>query len=187
MTTIAIIGGIGSGKSTATKILQDMGYTVFDCDKIYKEVSQTQEYLELVEKTFPNSVKNGKLDREYLGQLVFSNKEKLRLLNSIAHPLVLKNLNEKISKLKEDKVFVEVQSLDNDILSSFDKVLYVAADTKFRIQRVLLRNNYTKEHVKRIIAAQPSDDKMEEFADYIVLNNKGENELKMQLIKVLNL
>lgn len=185
MIKIAVIGGIGCGKSKASKILEDLGYPVFDCDKIYKDITCTQEYLTLVEKTFPNSVKDGILDREYLGQLVFSDKSKLELLNSIAHPLVEKALNELIEKEKASKVFIEVQVLNENLISYFDKFLYITADMKYRIKRVMERSGYTKDYTKRIIAMQPDEKYYESLADYIIINNKGENELKSQLIKIL--
>ena len=153
---IAIIGGIGSGKSEAANIIKDMGYNVFDADKIYKEISERKDYLDLVEATWPGAVKDGALDRAYLGKIVFSKKAELDKLNAIAHPLV----KEEIEKLSQglDTVYVEVPVFVGSILQDyFDKVILVESEVKFRISRIIKRSGYDKEYAKRIIASAPSE------------------------------
>ncbi len=181
---IAIIGGIGSGKSEAANIIKDLGYPVYDADKIYKEISQRKDYLNLVESIWPGAVKDGALDRAYLGKIVFSNKAELDKLNAIAHPLV----KEEIEKLSKDKevVYVEVPVFVGSILQDFfDKVILVESEVKFRISRIIKRSGYDKEYAKKIIAAQPTDSELENFADIIVKNNKDLLYLRQQLAKVL--
>ncbi len=181
---IAIIGGIGSGKSAAAQIIKEMGYPVYDADKIYKEISEREDYLKLVNNTWPGAVKDGKLDREYLGKIVFSNKQELEKLNAIAHPLV----KQEIDILSKDKevVYVEVPVFVGSILQDyFDKVILVEAEVKFRISRIMKRSGYDKEYVKKIIASQPTDSELEKFADIIVENNKDQIHLRQQLAKVL--
>ena len=181
---IAIVGGIGSGKSEAAKIIKDLGNPVFDADEIYKEISQTSDYLNKIETTFPGAVKDGQLDREYLGKIVFNNKEELEKLNSIAHPLVKDRIDE-LAKEYED-IYVEVPVFVGSILETyFDKVILIEADIKWRIARIIKRSGYDKEYAKKIIASQPSDDVLEKFADVIVINNKDLIHLRQQLIKVL--
>ena len=70
---VAITGGIGSGKSLALQFLRELNYPVFSCDEIYKEVIVSKEYIELLEKSFPNVVKNGQVDRTALAETVFNN------------------------------------------------------------------------------------------------------------------
>ena len=181
---IAIIGGIGSGKSEAAKIIKDLGYEVFDADAIYKEISEKDDYLKLVESTWPGAVKNGALDRAFLGKIVFSNKQELEKLNVIAHPLVKQRMDE-LSKDKE-VVYFEVPVFVGSILENyFDRVILIEAETKFRISRIMKRSGYDKEYAKKIIASQPSDDELEKFADVIVENNKDQIHLRQQLAKVI--
>ena len=181
---IAIIGGIGSGKSEAAKIIKDLGYEVFDADAIYKEISEKDDYLKLVESTWPGAVKNGALDRAFLGKIVFSNKQELEKLNAIAHPLVKQRMDE-LSKDKE-VVYFEVPVFVGSILENyFDRVILIEAETKFRISRIMKRSGYDKEYAKKIIASQPSDDELEKFADVIVENNKDQIHLRQQLAKVI--
>ena len=181
---IGIVGGIGSGKSTVSSVLKDLGYEVIDCDKIYKELSFEKEYVDLVEKAFPGSVINGQIDRKILGETVFADKQKLNQLNNLAHPLVLKKLDSIVSNIDKD-VFVEVQVLDESIKNYLDKIILVEADMKLRIQRVIARSGYSKDYVKKIISSQTSDEEYEKIANYIILNNKGIQEIKQQLIKIL--
>ncbi len=181
---IAIIGGIGSGKSAAAQIIKEMGYPVYDADKIYKDISEREDYLKLVDATWPGAVKDGKLDRAYLGKIVFSNKQELEKLNAIAHPLV----KQEIDALSKDKevVYIEVPVFVGSILQDyFDKVILVEAEVKFRISRIMKRSGYDKEYVKKIIASQPTDSELEKFADIIVENNKDQIHLRQQLAKVL--
>ena len=181
---VAIIGGIGSGKSEVSKIIESFGNLVISADKVYAEISETSEYLDLLNVTFPGSVKDGKMDREFLGKLVFNNKEELQKLNAIAHPLVMKKIEE-LSKDK-DVVYIEVPVfIGTEFENYFDKVILVESEIKFRISRIIKRSGYDKEYAKKIIAMQPSDEELEKFADVIVKNNKDLTYLKQQLIKVL--
>ena len=181
---IAIIGGIGSGKSEAAKIIKDLGYPVYDADEIYREISMREDYLKLVEATWQGAVKDGKLDRAYLGKIVFSNKQELEKLNAIAHPLV----KEEIDKLSLDKevVYVEVPVFVGSILQDyFDKVILVESEIKFRISRIIKRSGYDKDYAKKIIASQPQDDELEKFADIIIKNNKDLISLRQAIAKVI--
>ena len=88
---IAITGGIGSGKSEAIKIIKELGFPVFSCDEIYKEIIFSKEYVQRIEENFPTCVKNGIIDRKELSAIVFANREKRDLLNSLSHPLIMEN------------------------------------------------------------------------------------------------
>ncbi len=181
---IAIIGGIGSGKSEAAKIIESFGNKVFDADKIYKEISEEKDYIEKIDKAFPGAVKDGKIDRAILGKMVFSDKALLEKLNSIAHPIVKERIDALANKY--ETIYVEVPVLVGSILETyFDKVILITSDVKYRIARIIARSGYDKEYAKKIIASQPSDSVLEKFADVIVINNKDLNYLRQQLAKVI--
>ena len=181
---IAIIGGIGTGKSEVGRIIASLGNKVYNADLIYKEITEEKDYIDTIDKEFPGVVVDGKIDRQILGKLVFTNREKLSKLNSLAHPLV----QERIEKLvqEHETVYIEVPVFVGTTLETFfDKVILVEADMKIRIARIMQRTGYDKEHIKRIIAAQPSDKTLEKFADVIVINNKDLVHLRQQIVKVL--
>ncbi len=181
---IAIIGGIGSGKSEVSKIIESFGNLVISADAVYNEISQTSEYLDELNVTFPGAVKDGKMDRAFLGKLVFNNKEEMKKLNAIAHPKVMKKIEE-LSKDKET-VYIEVPVfIGTEFENYFDKVILVESEIKFRISRIIKRSGYDKEYAKKIIASQPSDEELEKFADVIVKNNKDLLALRQALAKVI--
>ena len=108
---IAITGGIGSGKSTVLHIFGEMGYPIFSCDEIYREIIDTAEYVKKIEMTFPRCVVDGKVDRKLLASTVFGNGEALEKLNAIAHPLIMQRLLEEMKNCTSEKVFAEVPLL----------------------------------------------------------------------------
>ena len=87
---IAITGGIGSGKSLVLECIKEWGYPVFSCDEIYKELLQTKEFSQKITAAFPTCVKDEKIDRKELANIVCNNKEQLELLNKISHPIIMK-------------------------------------------------------------------------------------------------
>ena len=86
---IAITGGIGSWKSTVAKIIKDMGYPVFSCDEIYKNIFESAGFIEQIRKSFPVAIKNEKIDKAELAKVVFSNRGKREQLNRLSHPMIM--------------------------------------------------------------------------------------------------
>ena len=89
---VAITGGIGSGKSTVTEYIADMGYSVFSCDTIYKEIYPTDAFQQKLRAAFPSCVKNGLLDKKLLTAAVFSDDAARKTLNALTHPCILSHL-----------------------------------------------------------------------------------------------
>ena len=81
---IAVTGGIGSGKSLALRYISQMGYPVFSCDEIYKEVIQSPAYIKQIALLFPNVIANGKIARDRLAKLIFEDSENREKINNIA-------------------------------------------------------------------------------------------------------
>ena len=104
---IAITGGIGSGKSSAAQILLEMGYPVFSCDEIYREVILSPAYIQKVYQLFPECIIDGNIDKKILAQMVFADKSKLALLNGIAHPLIMGKLFDSMHNCNQEIVFAE--------------------------------------------------------------------------------
>ena len=105
---IAVTGGIGSGKSLVIQILKEMGFPCFSCDEIYKEIIQTQDYVEKIKQAFPGVVIDGKIDRKRLGAFVFQEESKLEKLNEIAHPLIMSSLYAQMEKCQNKLIFAEI-------------------------------------------------------------------------------
>ncbi len=145
---IAITGGIGSGKSYISTLLREMGYPVFSCDEIYKEIACSNEYLQIIENLFPGCIENGILDRKKLGSIVFSDQEQLAKLNAVAHPLIMKRLLELMSEEQNEFAFGEVPLLfEGGYEIHFDETIFVKRNLEDRIQAVMRRDSLSREKV----------------------------------------
>ena len=106
---IAIIGGIGSGKSVVSQILRVMGFPVYDCDAEAKRLMDNSQKIKsrIVDAFGEESLLNGQLNRPYLATMVFGHPENLKKLNGIVHPEVHADFEQWVSECNADAVFVE--------------------------------------------------------------------------------
>ncbi len=151
---IAVTGGIGSGKSTVLALLKKLGYPVFSCDEIYLEITESQAYVKELKKRFPSCVEKGKINRNALAEIVFKDEEKRKILNALAHPLIMQTLMERMEGVPSVS-FAEVPLLwEGNYQDLFDYIFIVTRNKEARIQAVLQRDATTVEKVKGRIAAQ---------------------------------
>jgi dephospho-CoA kinase len=190
---VAITGGIGSGKSTFTNFLVSDGYTVIKADPLAKEILvKNPSVIKQIKKHFGNDIykKNGSLDRELLAQRSFKSKASVKLLNSIVHPAVIKEVKSLFNKYKQQNIiFVEAALIyEAKMKSLFDYVVLITADEKIRIRRAVEKNNLTVESVKSRMQNQIPDEKKKLKADFVFENNGTKKELKAKskmLVKLL--
>lgn len=169
MIKVAIVGNIASGKSTVEKFIESKGFKVFDTDKIAHSILENNE---TIKKEF------GTIDRKELAKIVFSDSEKLKLLESIIHPEVKKKLLKIFSK-DESVVFVSVPQLfEAGFENLFDKIIYITADERIRKERLMKRNSISQEEAQRRILAQTEGAKREK-CDYVIENNGSPEDLKL--------
>ena len=192
MKKIAITGGIGSGKSTLLNYLKECGYSVLSCDEIYKDVIQSSEYIKQIAELFPNVITQNKIDRVKLSELVFNNEEKRKLLNSVAHPLIMKNLFEQMGKFEKDFVFAEVPLLFEGAYEDlFDGVIVLKRNINNRIEALKLRDGIYSENAKKRIAAQfdydvkGNENRLKKGHIYIIENDGSINDLIKSLNELL--
>lgn len=138
---IAVTGGIGSGKSTVAEFLRSKGLPVFSCDEIYHKLIKQKDYLAAIEARFSNTTKDGKLLKEKLSQIVFTDKDALEALNSITHPLIIKELEKEMEEVQAPFVFAEVPLLfEGKFDSRFDRILVVLREKHSRIHAIMKRD-----------------------------------------------
>ena len=173
MISIAIVGNIASGKSTVENVLRKKGYKVFDSDIIAHEVLDdlSEKILEAF-KDYDIS-ENGRISRQKLGALVFDDKNLKEKLENIVHPEIKDRLKKIFEENKLEKyIFVSIPLLfEVGWRNLFDKILFIYTEDKIRLNRLMQRNNFTKdEALARIKSQLPQEEKVK-VSDFIVNNN----------------
>jgi dephospho-CoA kinase len=189
---IAITGGIGSGKSVVSNIVQQLGYPVINADDIAKELMQSDDSIKkrilkaFGKESYTDNIPNTK----YLAEKVFSNKENVQKINAIMHPVTIKKIEE-LSKnyfLKHKVVFVESALVyEAKLDKSFDFIILIYSDKKIRIERSAKRSNITETEIKRRMESQIPDDKKKERVHFVIENNSSVEDLKSRTFFVINL
>lgn len=189
---IAITGSIASGKSQVTNFLKQLSYKVIDSDIISRDIINEIEIIEKIKSYFgENLYSEGVLDRSALASIIFNDREKRDLLDSITHPLIYKRISEKIQEYKREKiVFVDIPLLIENGTKSFDmdfdEIWLVYADKETQIRRLMSRDNISYDYANIKISSQMSMEEKRKYAD-IILDNRGDlNELKDKVLKALN-
>ncbi|MEJ2618480.1 MAG: dephospho-CoA kinase, partial [Ignavibacteriaceae bacterium] len=186
-------GGIGSGKSAFSKFIQDENYPVINVDDVSKEILVTDKNVKLkVENEFgKESFINGKINKKFLAEKIFSNPQNVIKINSIVHPRVIEKVNILISdKLKIlDIVFTEAALIyEAEMDKYFDYVVLITAKDKLRIKRKIEFDNFTEEQFLKRDENQIPDPEKKKRADFIFENNGSLDDLKLKaelLLKIL--
>lgn len=181
---IAVTGGLGSGKSAVCQILKDLGYPVFSCDEINRELWGEEEYLAILAKTFPDCLTDGKPDKRKLAAKVFSDEAALKRLDDLAHPRIMQRL---ITEMEQFPVsFGEVPLLfEQGYAPLFDGVIAVRRDKEARIRAVTLRDHSTRTQALSRMEKQLDPDKLETTGCLIIENNGSCEELRAATIEAL--
>ncbi len=185
---VAVTGGIGSGKSTVCKIIEEEGYKVYSCDKTYSELFESGYFTEDFVKAFGSGVLDGdgKLSRENISVIVFSDREKLKELDKITHPAIFKEMFLKSEKSGESISFYEVPLLfEGGYESLFDRVIVVTRPETERIKSVMQRDNLSESDVTARLKNQINY-KNKGLSEYYVIHNDGKiDDLKSKITNIL--
>lgn len=168
---IGITGGIACGKSTMKAYLESLGFYVSDSDYYVKEAYKDESILNKLITNFPSCYINDKIDPKVLGNIVFNDKDKLALLNSIIHPYVINRLKEDISK--HNILFLDIPLLYEAKLEYLcDKVVCLYVDLDTQISRIMGRDGRTYQEASNIINSQLSLEYKKNKANYTI-NTSG--------------
>lgn len=194
MYVVGVTGGIGSGKSTVSKIMEEKGAYVFDADSVAKHLLSTNEQLrqDLIDEFQDDIIDDeGKIVNEKLARTGFSNKLNQEALNGIVHPYVLEAHEKAVDEIRQ-KESTDFYILDAPLLfeSGFDQrtdyTLLVYAHMKIRLNRSLKRGNLSRNEILRRMDLQMPEEEKLELADFVIENNGTENELREATLKVFS-
>ena len=186
---IGLTGGIGSGKSTVAKFVEEMGFPVYYSDVRAKEIVNADELLKkgiielLGEKAYDE---NGLYDRKYVAEIVFNDEELLQKLNGMIHPAVKYDFEKWVGNQTTEFVFKETALLfELKLNESCFKSVLVTADDNLRLKRVMDRDGKTYREVENVMNKQmPEKDKIK-IADFVIFNNDGMDELQAETENVI--
>jgi len=185
---IGLTGGIGSGKSTVTQMFAELGVPVLDLDRVGRAVTAPgSPGLARIVKTFGPAMLNadGTLNRKALAQHCFSDPEQTRKLNAITHPLIRDAEQQWLRQQQSCYAVIEASVLlESGGQDRMDAVIVVMADLEIRRQRVLERGDRTAGQFEAIVARQCSDGERRAAADYLIINNGSEDELRQQVCRI---
>jgi dephospho-CoA kinase len=193
MIKIGITGGIGSGKSTVVRLFEIMGFPVYTADIESGRLTETSCVIrEKLRAVFGDAIyRDGSLDKSLLASLIFGNKDRLRIVNSIIHPVVFEDFK-KWAEVKKQSRAVIVESailFESGFNSSVDFSVGVCAPVEVRTERVIKRDGVSKEAVLARICSQMSDEERNRLADFVIINDNSHSLLKQVeiLLKSLHL
>lgn len=181
-----ITGGIGSGKTTVTAIFETMGIPVYRADDAAKRLMNEDEILkaQLVKHFGENTYTNGVLNRRYLAKEVFSNKEKLVLLNSLVHPATINDGEKWMQKQTAPYAIKEAAIIfESGAQKYLDYIIGVYAPITIRIHRSMKRDNLSSDEVKARMNSQMDDDIQMKLCDAVIIND-GQQALVPQVMKI---
>lgn len=173
MKVIGLTGGIGSGKTTIAKLFESFGIPVYYADIEAKELMNSSNELKvkLIDLFGENAFDNDALNRSYIANVVFKDKKKLTELNALVHPEVEKHFK---NWLKDQKAAYVIQEnaiiFENNKQFDFDHIITVTAPKKIKIERIMDRDNTTKEQVKQRMNNQLDDDFKVRNSKYVIYN-----------------
>jgi len=178
MKIIGLTGGIGSGKSTVLELFKILGVKTYSADESAKKLVNTDPYLiNLIKSSFGENIYDkGQLNSKKLSKIVFEDTEKLKLLNSIIHPVVAKdfklflNSNNEDYIVKEAAIIFETKSENN-----YDKIIFIQSHLEIRIERVINRDNISREEVMKRINNQLDENLIIDKCDYVIRNENKED------------
>ncbi|AQP42801.1 dephospho-CoA kinase [Streptococcus gallolyticus subsp. gallolyticus DSM 16831] len=189
---IGITGGIASGKSTVVAEIRKQGYQVIDADQVVHELQEKggKLYQTLVEWLGNNILQeNGELDRQKLGKVIFGNKEMMAKSSRLQNEIIRQELANRRNQLAqtEEVFFMDIPLLiELDYMDWFDEVWLVYVDEKTQLDRLVMRNHYTRSEAQKRIASQMSTEAKKAYADKLLDNRGNLQALKEQVDRLLH-
>lgn len=191
---VGLTGGIATGKSTVSQLLQQLGYVVIDSDQIARYVVEPgRPAYEQIVAHFGEEIlmPDGQLNRGALGKIVFNDPAERKALEEITHPAIFIEKDRRIKEAQadgHDLIFLDVPLLiETNLHKTVDKVLLVYTKASLQIQRLMDRDQLSLEDAMKRVRAQMPIDEKRAFADMIIDNNGSKEQLEAQVHEVLSM
>ena len=192
MLVLGLTGNIGCGKSSVSTIFMENNIKVVDADIVARQIFDDKNLLNEVFSTFGESIRNqdGSLNRRALGNIVFNDDEKLILLNNLTHPKIKQKILSKVEEYKNqgEKIVVIDAALliEDDYIPYIQKLILITCRKEIQINRIIARDNCTKEEAISRINSQMSQEERVKFADYIIDNSNSFEELQKKVLELIS-
>ena len=188
---IGVTGGVGSGKSTALSIIAShLEVCLLKADDIAKELMEDKSLLRELSEAFHQDItdREGKLDKELYGELIFSDKKNAELSDSIVHPRVWRRIDELAGKAEaEDRlVLIETALPSESFRRLCDFIIVLESPSGEREERLSKERGYTKERFLDIQETQLSREGFRAYGDYVILNDGSLEELEQRILKCVD-
>ena len=179
---IGITGGIGSGKSTVSAIIKELGYPLIDCDEIAHEVFLMPDVNDKIKKNILNTTSD--ITRGDVSKVVFNDSNKMEELNAIMQPVILERIKQEIAKY--ELCFVDCPLLYEEHLEYlFDDIILVYVSRAIQIKRIMKRDNISKDEAIKRLSCQISMLEKLKIATankhYVIYNNVNLLSLKKEI------
>ena len=193
MLIVGLTGGIVSGKTTVARIFERLGAKIIDLDEIAREIVKPQQkaWKKIVQNFGVEILKdNQEINRKKLAKIVFSNQEKLNLLNQITHPVIIEVMKEQLNQISKQTSEDVICMIDAPLLFEahiehmMDNIIVVFINEKEQMTRLLQREGLSKDDaIKRMRAQIPIEDKVH-LADYVIDNSFSIEQTKEQVFRL---
>ncbi len=186
---IGITGNLGVGKTTVANMFRRLGAEVIDADRIAHMIMKprTSAYKEIIAVFGRRILVGSYINRSKLAGIAFSDKKKLKKLNKITHPRILKIIKSSIKKLSDNKILAIDAPLliESGLLSWVDRLIVVKCSLKIQMQR-LKKSGLTANQIRARLSFQLPQGEKIRFADFVINNSGSRSQTEKQVRRILN-
>ena len=182
MFTVGLTGGVAAGKSTATNFFIEKGIAVVDADTISRNLQlRGQEGYEKIVKKFSGDIldSNNEIDRKKIREIAFSNPENKKWLEDLMHPMIRDEVVKQLEAVESVWAIYSAPLWSNK--NVFNRTLVIDAPKDVQLQRIIARDNCTKDVAEQVIAQQISSNERNCFATDLIVNDSSLKDFENKL------
>jgi dephospho-CoA kinase len=184
--TKGLTGGIGSGKSTVARLFSDLGIPIYIADERAKQLMNTSKVIkrDLISLFGSKAYNTEGLERSFISSQIFNNKELLKRMNAVVHPKVGGDFKRWLKQQKTSYVIKEAAIIfEHNQQSQYDYIITVTTPIDERLQRVMKRDNKTKEQIMAVVNNQLSDEEKIKQSHFVIVNQQlDETKTQVELL-----